>query len=335
MENISYRHLSESDRIRIEVLLSEGQTQTDIAKILCVDRSTICRELKNRGMPKSYFGKFAQINYETKREKCRPKRKIEETPIGSYVIGRIKAGWSPETISGRIDLEIQKGLRPASDKMVCETIYKFIYESEYGKREKIYQYLRRGKRKRTVQHGRKSQKQTISNRVFIDQRPKEVNERKQIGHWEGDTIHYAHKQGINSLVERKARFVELTKLERRTANETERAVKTKLENHVRKTLTVDNGSENTNHETIAKSLSISVFFCHAYHSWEKGTNENMNGIVRRYLPKRSSLENVTQQDLDDIAGELNDRPRKILGYQTPKEVLLFETKKLTNCCTWN
>ena len=335
MKNLSYKHLTESDRIRLEVLLGEGKSQTDIAEVLCVNRSTICRELKNRGMPKRYLGKFAQVNYEEKREKCRPKRKIEKTSIGSYVIGRIKAGWSPETISGRIDLEIEKGLRPLSDQIVCETIYKFIYESEYGKREDIYQYLRRGKKRRTKQHGRKSQKQTIPNRVFIDQRPKEVDERNEIGHWEGDTIHYAYKQGINSLVERKARFVELTKLERRTADETEKAVKAKLKNHVRKTLTVDNGSENTNHETIAKSLSLSVFFCHAYHSWEKGTNENMNGIVRRYLPKRSSLENVTQQDLDDIAEELNDRPRKILDYQTPKEVLLFEMKKLTNCCTWN
>jgi len=333
MKNTSYRHLTESDRIRLEVLLCEGQTQIDIARALCVNRSTICRELKNRGMPKHYLGRFAQVNYEQKREKCRPKRKIEETSIGSYVIGRIKAGWSPETISGRIDLEIEKGLRPISDQIVCETIYKFIYESQYGKQENIYQYLRRGKRRRTKQHGRKSQKQTIPNRVFIDLRPKEVDERKEIGHWEGDTIHYAYKQGINSLVERKARFVELTKLERRTADETEKAVTNKLEHQVKKSLTLDNGLENYRHESIAAKLQISVFFCHAYHSWEKGTNENMNGIVRRYLPKRSSLKNVTQQDLDDIAEELNDRPRKILDYQTPKEVLLFEMKKLTNCCT--
>ena len=135
------------------------------------------------------------------------------------------------------------------------------------------------------------------------------------------------------MVERKARYVELTKMQRRTAEETERAVCLKLQKHVRKTLTMDNGSENRNHEAIAKSLSLLAFFCHAYHSWEKGTNENMNGLVRRYLPRKTNLDMVTQQDLDDIANELNNRPRAILDFKTPKEVLEYEYQKLSICCT--
>jgi len=333
MKKKQYKHLSEHDRIRIEVLLGEGKTQTAIARNLKRDRSTISREVRNRGMPYRYIGRFAQVNYKTKRCKCRPQRKIEETQIGTYVIGRIRAGWSPETIAGRIALEIKQGIRSASDRMVAETIYKFVYGSEFGKQEKLYQYLRYGKKRRTRKFNRKSHKEIVPNRVFIDSRTEEANMRKEIGHWEGDTIHYAYKQGVNSLVDRKARYVELTKLYRRTAKETERAVIDKLGRHVRKSLTVDNGSENVSHEAISARLTMPIFFCHAYHSWEKGTNENMNGIVRRYLPKRSNLINVSQSDLDDIADELNNRPRKILDYYTPKEMLCYEYQKLTECCT--
>lgn len=329
MENKTYTHLTETDRIRIELWLQEGKKQSYIARKLGRNRSTISREINSRAAPKCYIGKFAQVNYQVKRQVCRPKRKVEETTIGTYVIGKIKFGWSPEAISGRILLEIEQGLRSSSDYLSPETIYRFVYESEFGKAEKLYQYLRRGKKKRTRKFGRKSQRGIVPNRVFIDQRPEEVNQRSSIGHWESDTIHYSQKRGINSLVERKTRYVELTKMERRTAQETEKAIKIKLAKHIRKTLTMDNGTENTNHEKIAKYLSLSIFFCHAYHSWEKGTNENMNGLVRRYLPKRSSLADVSQRDLDDIAEELNTRPRAILGFYTPKEMLKYEYQKLT------
>lgn len=333
MKKRIYKHLTETDRIRIEVWLQEGRNQSYIAKKLGCDRSTISREVKNRSVPKCYIGRFAQLDYDKKREKCRPKKKVEETSIGTYVIAMIRLGWSPETISGRIVREINQGQRPTCDYLSPETIYKFIYNSEFGKTNKLYQYLRLGKRRRTKKYGRKSKRSIIPNRVFIDQRPQEVNERLSVGHWESDTIHYPNRQGINSLVERKTRYVELTKMQRRTAIETEKAIKSKLAGHIRKTLTMDNGSENRNHETIAKELLLSTFFCHAYHSWEKGSNENMNGLVRRYLPKRFNLGNITQQDLDDIADELNNRPRAILNFQTPKEMLEYEYKKLSDCCT--
>lgn len=336
MKNIlskrTFKHLSSEDRVRIEVLLTEGYAQISIAQKLVVNRSTISREIKARATPSGYHANIAQVNYEQKRNQCHPKNKIEETEIGSYVIAKIRAGWSPETISGRLDREIKQSLRAKEDFVTKETIYQFIYDSDFGKQEKLYQYLRRGKKHRTKKFGRKSQKQIISNRVFIDKRPDEVNERQHIGHWEGDTIHYAYKQGINSLVERKTRYALLSKLERRTAKETNRAVKSQLANHYYQSLTVDNGSENSQHEEITEKLNMPIFFCHPYHSWEKGSNENLNGLVRRYLPKRSSLMDITQEDLNDIADELNNRPRKILGYQTPKEVLEYEYANLSICC---
>lgn len=330
MKNYTFKHLTDKDRVRIEVLLKEGFRPSSIAKKLGVNRSTISREVKIRGTPTGYHAEIAQINYKIKRKKCRPKRIIEETPAGSHVIEKIRAGWSPETISGRLKLEIEFGLRKENEFINPESIYQFVYESDFGKKEKLYEYLRRGKKHRTKKHGRKSQKSIIPNRVFIDLRPKEIDERKTVGHWEGDTIHYPQKKGVNSLVERRARYAILTKLERRTAELTTKAVIQRLETHYRKSLTLDSGTENIEHEKIAQALDLSVFFCHAYHSWEKGSNENLNGLVRNYLPRRTDLSQISQEDLDDIADELNNRPRKILGFQTPKEVLELEYTKLEN-----
>lgn len=330
MKNYTFKHLADTDRIRIEVLLKERFKPSDIAKKLGVNRSTISREVKNRGTPSGYHAKIAQINYQIKRRKCRPKKIIEETPVGTYVIEKIRAGWSPETISGRLKLKIKIGICPKNEFVNPESIYQFVYESSFGKREKLYEYLRRGKKHRSKKHGRKAQRSNIPNRVFIDLRPKEIDERRTIGHWEGDTIHYPQKRGINSLVERKTRYAILTKLERRTAELTTKAVTQRLKNHCRESLTLDNGMENVEHEKISKALDLSVFFCHAYHSWEKGSNENLNGLVRKYLPQQTDLSQVSQKDLDDIAEELNNRPRKILGFQTPQEVLELEYTKLVN-----
>lgn len=330
MKKISFKHLTDADRVRIEVLLREGYKQIEIAKKIGVNRSTISREIKIRGTPTGYHATQAEINYRFKRRKCHPKRKIEETPIGTHVLEKIRLGWSPETISGRLKLEVELGLRIKDEYVNPESIYKFIYESDYGKREKLYEYLRRGKKHRSKKHGRKSQKTTIPNRVFIEMRAKEIDQRKTVGHWEGDTIHYPEKRGVNSLVERKARFVILTKLERRTSEQTVQAVIEGLRNYKAKSLTLDNGSENVLYEVISRALDLNVFFCHPYHSWEKGSNENMNGLVRKYLPRRTDLSTVTQEDLDDIAEELNNRPRKILGFHTPQEVLEAENIKSIN-----
>jgi len=330
MNKKSFKHLTDTDRVRIEVLLMEGYKQIDIAQKLRVDRSTISREIKIRGTPTGYHAKQAEINHQLKRSKCHPKIKIEETPAGTYVLEKIRQGWSPETISGRLKFEIALGLKDQNKYVNPESIYQFVYESEFGKREKLYEYLRRGKKHRSKKRGRKSQKTTIPNRVFIEMRPKEIKERKTVGHWEGDTIHYPQRKGINSLVERKARFAILTKLERRTAEQTTMAVVSRLSGHKRDSLTVDNGKENIKHETISKALDMPIFFCHPYHSWEKGSNENMNGLVRKYLPRGTNLDTISQEDLDDIADELNNRPRKILNFQTPSEILEKEYIKLNN-----
>src|SRR3990167_7267069 len=149
IQNKTFSHLTTEDRVRIEVWLKEGYTQTAIAKKLNVNRSTVSREVKNRATPSGYHAQIAQISYQQRREKCHPQNKIEETKIGSFIIKKIRAGWSPETISGRLRREINQGLRLEKDYVTKETIYQFVYNSNFGQEEKLYQYLRRGKKHRT------------------------------------------------------------------------------------------------------------------------------------------------------------------------------------------
>lgn len=325
----SYKHLNEHSRVRIEVYLQEGRSQYEIAGLLKINKSTISREIRKRGgIIRGYTADFAQRDYEAGKGNCGIRSKMESPVIGPFVIGHIKQGWSPETISGRLKKEIKDGIRSKEDYINYESIYQFIYDSTYGKQSKLCNYLKQGKKRRTKKYGRKSKHEIILNRVSIENRPKDVETRKTIGHWEGDAIIYKYKKAIQSIVERKLKYTVLTKLMRKTAKESTQAFISGLEGYYVKSLTVDNGTENRNHEEIKRKLNAPVFFCHPYSSWEKGTNENTNGLVRRYLPRGSSLENITQNDLDDIAFELNNRPRKALHYATPQEMLELEYSKL-------
>lgn len=322
-----YRQLIESDRVKLETWLDEGKGQSEIAKQLGVHRSTISREIKKQNTPAGYHALSAQVRHEQKRSACRPKR-LEETGLFSYVNGKLRKGWSPEEISGRLKREIREGKRLSDEYIGHEAIYRMVYESEYGKREKLYEYLRRGKKRRTKKYGRKSQKTLIPNRVFIEMRPKEVETRVTVGHWEGDAILYPHKQAIYNHLERKTRFTVLTRLERKTAEQVEAATVAALMSHHAETLTMDNDPAHVTHESIAKQLNLQTYFCHPYHSWEKGSNENMNGKVRQYFPRGKSIQSVTQAEIDDVADELNNRPRKCLGYATPAEMLQSEYQSL-------
>jgi len=231
MKKGSYKHLNEHNRVRIEVYLWEGKSQYEIAKTLQVDKSTISREIKKRGAILSgYCASYAQKDYEREKRKGGVKRIIEVKTVGSFVIDRIKAGWSPETIEGRLKLEIKEGKRDKDDYVNYESIYQFIYCSEYGKREKLCQYLKQGKKRRTRKWGRKTKHEIIKNRIFIDQRPEDINKRGTIGHWEGDAIIYKHKYAIQSIVERKLKITLLTKLIRKTADESTKAFINKLRN---------------------------------------------------------------------------------------------------------
>lgn len=313
---MQYSQLTAADRGAIEALLREQYSVREIGAKLGRSPSTISREINKRSTPTGYHAETAQLNYQRCRRKCRQKKKLAYSKRQKYVVAKLQLGWSPEQIAGRLKLEGR------DDLYVCpESIYQWLYEDEwaYGE-EKLYQYLRYGRKKRRKQTGRNKQRSKIPNRVGIEHRPDVVNQRTEVGHWEGDSVIYPYKMAINTINELTTGIVAFTKLERKTAKLTARAMTRKLSKYKADTLTLDNGSEFTNHQEVSKKAGVSIYFADPYSSWQRGANENANMLLRGYLPKRHSILNLTQEELDDIADELNNRPRKRLGYKTPNEV---------------
>lgn len=287
-------------------------------------KSTLSRELSRNATEVGYLPDYARNQYEERRKKCRPKARMDNRVLRKTVLLLLEKGWSPEVIEGR--LRKNHGVTVVNH----ETLYKFIYDSELGKEHKLYEYLPRGKRKRTKRYGRKTQKGAIRNRVFIEMRSAKANERTEIGHWETDSVLFGHQQSVNTSADRMSRFTILTKLERKTADATATALCERLSELPVRSITGDNGAENALHEQVSATLKAPFFFCHPYHSWEKGTIENRNGVVRRYLPQDTNLNEVSQSELDDIAWEINNRPMKCLNFSTPYEVLLANNVALGN-----
>ena len=311
-----YTHITAADRGAIEVLLQKKYTQVEIAKSIGVNKSTVSREIKQRSTPNGYKAWVAQTDYEKKRKRCRQRKKMDDLNRQRYVTRKLQVGWSPEQISGRMKQEEKTYL------YVCkETIYKWLYRDEwaYGW-ELLFQYLRWGRKKRMKHYGSRKHRGKIPNRVSIHKRPKIVEKRKELGHWEGDSVLYPHKQAINTVNELTSGLVAFTKLERKTAVLTAEAMSMQLSKYPAKTLTLDNGTEFTNHETVKKRVGLDTYFCDPYSSWQRGSNENSNMLLRGYLPKRKSIQDLTQEELNDIATELNNRPRKRLGFRTPIEI---------------
>ncbi len=214
-----------------------------------------------------------------------------------------------------------------------EAIYQFIYaqihRNGWGElktgREDLRSYLRRRRKRRQIKGMRRCQKVLKPKGYSIDDRPMIVDKRLRIGDWEGDTVESKdHKPGINTLVERKTGFLFITRLASRTSEATTRAVTGRLKcfpPKARKTLTLDNGFENQDWETIEKKLNLRCFYAHPYHSWERGTNENTNGLIRDYFPKKTDFDTITDEEISYVENELNNRPRKRLGWKTPLETV--------------
>jgi IS30 family transposase len=316
------KHLTAAQRGNIETLLQEKYTNKQIAEKLGRYPSTIGREIK-KGLDGSgiYQAFIAQVAYETNRKRSKQIPKLDHPAnyrLRSVVVSCIQRGWDPSQTAGRLhDDPAWKDL----PVIVCaETIYEWIYNSVYAIAEKLYQYLRYGKKKRTKHKGRSTHRSKIPNRVSIHDRPAIVDERSRVGDWEGDSVLYTHKYAINTLNERVSSLLAFTKLKQKTALLTANAVTTKLRPYVAHTITFDNGSEFTQHGLITKALGIPVYFADPYSSWQRGANENSNRQLRAYLPKRSDIRNLTQKELDNIATELNNKPRRRLQWHTPQEV---------------
>lgn len=282
-------HLTAADRGSIETLLQEHYTNKEVARRLLRSPSTISREIKKGldglGIYRSWI---AQVAYEFNRKRSKQMPKLDNPTnhrLRGWIVDCLQKGWDPSMISGRMKAE--------GFVIVCaETIYSWIYSSEWAKGEKLYQYLRQGKKHRTKHRGRSAQKSRIPNRVSIHDRPSVVDARSRIGDWEGDSVIYTHKHAINSVNERLSGLVEFTKLTRKTALKTASAIITKLKGRVAHTITFDNGSEFINHSLITEALGISVYFADPYSSWQRGSNESLNRQLRAYLPKRSDIRDL-------------------------------------------
>lgn len=323
-----YQQLSIEEREQIHTGLWEGKSLREIGRGLSRNPSTISRELRRNinGDQRRYVPRLAHRRAAVRIQTRGHRPRLKNAVIRAYTISHLKdEDYSPEQIAGTLP-----GTHPGCS-ISPEAIYQFIYAQyrRHGFGTCIGEDLRLClKRRHTVRHPKlmpfQEAKGPLKNRVFIDERPREVDARVIPGHWEGDSmVSRQSLVGLNTLVERVTGVVFITKIKNTTAEETTRAVTgrlTRVPKRMRQTMTVDNGHENANHEQTAKNLDLKIYFAHPYHSWERGTNENTNGLIRWYLPKRTDFATISDERIREIEHRLNTRPRKRLGWQTPLEV---------------
>jgi len=321
-----YRQLTEEDRIEIYAMKQAGKEQNKIALKLGVHPSTISRELSRNTGLRSYRPKQAQQKTLHRRFTARKAVKMTPETI-DYIESRLTEKHSPEQIAERMKLDPDwHGLTVSHER-----IYQHIWQDK-AQGGMLYKHLRiGGTKQRRKRRNSRDMRGTIKNRVGIQERPKIVERKIRIGDWEGDTIVGKNHQGaLVTLVERKSKLTLIGKVDRYTAEVVEKTIISLMELLPRRnyTLTVDNGKEFASHESVAETLQIKVYFADPYSAWQRGLNENTNGLIRQYVPKGSDVRSLTDHQIQHIVDRLNNRPRKSLGFLTPNEVF-YERKKLT------
>jgi len=312
---MAYKRVTKEERRLVYRWRQEGEGVTEIARRLGRAASSICREIGRNTGRRGYRPKQAHWKAQVQARRPGPRRFTEAVRVDAEV--RIRAGWTPEIIGQRARLE--------GRAWVCkETIYKHIYaDAKAG--GTLWKNLPRARRKRRRrcprQEGRGRGR--IPNQRMIDTRPAEVETRACVGHWEGDLINGAHETGnLVTLVERNTRYSLIGRTDSKEAEAVTRTICelfARLPQASRLSLTLDNGKEFARHEELARTTRMDVFFARPYHSWERGTNENTNGLIRRLHPKKSSFAGIGKAELKQIDTFVNDRPRKCLGWMTPRE----------------
>ena len=306
----SYAQLTYDQRYHIYMFMKAGILQTDISRIIGVHKSTISRELKRNRGKKGYRHKQAHQHAIGRRDKSQPR--ITDKDWG-MIEELIYLDWSPEQISEycKEEQELQ---------ISHEWIYQHIYRDKHNG-GRLWKHLRCHK-KRRKRYGSYDKRGQIPNRKWIDDRPQAVEDRSRLGDWEADTIIGKGKQGaIVTLVDRKSRFLRMGLVARRTKEIVAEKIISLLDDLPVHTITCDNGKEFTDHEIFAKALEAEVYFAHPYASWERGTNENTNGLIRQYIPKDTKFSDLTYEDMKFVENRLNMRPRKCLSFKTPVVIL--------------
>jgi len=322
---MKYRHLFIEEREKIQELLWKKKSIRSIAEELGRSPSSISRELKKNTTPihKKYTPRQAQERALEKRKSRGRKQRLKNDEIRSYVINKLQLRWSPEQISGRIKHDLKK--QSISHEAVYQFIYSQVHRKGYGYLRadgiELRHHLRRRKKRRTHKGLRNTKKLPRFNGVSIEERHSVVDKRSRIGDWETDSVESKqHRAGVNTLLERKSGLYFITKLKSSKSIDTTKAIISRLKHVPVHTLTLDNGSENAGWKDIEKSLNIKTYYCHPYCSGERGSNENTNGLLRDYFPKKTDFTTIKEEELNYVEYLLNTRPRKRLNYQTPLEI---------------
>jgi IS30 family transposase len=319
-----YKQLSTEEREKIYLGLAQGISLAEIGRQIGRDKSCISREVRrNKKAGSGYLPDTADNLAYQRKFKCH--HKIMHNPkLRDYIIAKMRIGWSPEAISGR--LRTDKVEAALVECWVChETIYSFIYKSDISLKFGLYQLLCKAKPRRSRRGCRKNRGK-IPDRISIHNRPPPASKRAEYGHYEADLVMFGrHKKNLITLIDRKSRYLAAFCNDNKNSTQTISYIKDymkKLKTTKQKPLTItfDNGLEFSKHNSL-HSIGIKTFFCDPYSSWQKGSIENANGIIRRYLPKSYDPSNLTQSLIDQIIDNINNTPRKILGYKTPAEIL--------------
>lgn len=353
-----HNKLTKPERVLLSEWKKQGLSNMECARRLGRDKSTIGRELK-RNQTKVKVGKFDEIIYEPehaqfvaeqrKLKAWEAKQPLKNKDLYGYVMEHLRAGWSPEHISGRLRVKEHPG---DPHWQIChETIYSFVYAEKTEKTRQglindslldkrlishnsavtvtdferpLYEYLRRKQTKRRKKQGRKVHRSHILDRVSIHQRAEVINQRTEFGHFEGDTVEgLNHKDGIHTEVERLSRKIFAKKvkaIDSQSALDAQLQIFAALPKQARKSTTLDNGKETHLHFKLRDGVQMETFHADPYSSYQRGTSEHANGLLRCYFPKGTDFSKVTDEDLADVVWELNNRPRKILQYKSAQEV---------------
>ena len=320
---MGYSHLTIDERESILKMRSEQKNMTHIAELIGRDKGTISRELsRNRCSTGEYKPHLAQRYYTRRRDVSKQPYCLEQNGrLRQYVRHKLKQYWSPEQIVGRLEVDY-----PDTPKMHISplTIYDWVKRNK-ADGGTLYRYLRQGHRKRRKKRGSLNNQGQIPDRRPISERPKAVEKREELGHWEGDSVvGKSHGSFVATHVERKSRYLLVGRMDDKSAdsmNATTQRLFRKIPRSKRKTATFDNGKEFAGFKAMEKSVGFCCYFADPYSSYQRGTNENTNGLLRQFFPKGTDFNEISETEIDTAAALLNNRPRKCLDYRTPHEVL--------------
>lgn len=315
---MNYYQLSQDERDRIAELRQAGRTLREIGKELSRSIGTLSRELRRNAKkpawgPRKYYAAYAQHKAKNRQSKSHERPRLKSAALHQAIVELLERRWSPELIAGRLKRD-----HPELPTISAESIYQWIY----GHRRDLIPKLARAHSKRWPRRSRYKHRMRIPGRVSVQERSEAANCREEAGHWETDLVVGTGPEVLQVLVERKTRYSRLRKVPRKTSGASRAALTVLMDSipaSLRRSITYDNGSENAEHQTLNDDFELRSYFCAPFHSWEKGTVENTNGLIRRFIPKRSNLECFTAEQIQDIEDWLNTRPRKVLQFQTPGE----------------